>query len=87
MTAAVLLIAVTAVWGVTFVQVKDAVAIYPLFAFLAVRYAIGTAVLASRRRGPAARARQERLHRRGASSASCSRPGLRCRRRASSGRP
>jgi drug/metabolite transporter (DMT)-like permease len=45
MTAAVLLIAVTAVWGVTFVQVKDAVAIYPLFAFLAVRYAIGTAVL------------------------------------------
>jgi drug/metabolite transporter (DMT)-like permease len=45
-TAALLLIAVTAVWGVTFVQVKDAVAIYPLFAFLAVRYAIGTAVLA-----------------------------------------
>ena len=45
MTAAVLLIAVTAVWGVTFVQVKDAVAVYPLFAFLAVRYAIGTAVL------------------------------------------
>jgi drug/metabolite transporter (DMT)-like permease len=44
-TAAVLLIAVTAVWGVTFVQVKDAVAIYPLFAFLAVRYAIGGAVL------------------------------------------
>jgi drug/metabolite transporter (DMT)-like permease len=44
-TAAVLLIAVTAVWGVTFVQVKDAVAIYPLFAFLAVRYAIGSAVL------------------------------------------
>ena len=51
MTAAVLLIAVTAVWGVTFVQVKDAVAIYPLFAFLAVRYAIGTAVpLPPRRR-------------------------------------
>ena len=45
MTAALLLIAVTAVWGVTFVQVKDAVAIYPLFAFLAVRYAIGGAVL------------------------------------------
>jgi len=44
-TAAVLLIAVTAVWGVTFVQVKDAVAVYPLFAFLAVRYAIGSAVL------------------------------------------
>jgi drug/metabolite transporter (DMT)-like permease len=40
------LIAVTAIWGVTFVQVKDAVAIYPLFAFLAVRYAIATGVLA-----------------------------------------
>ena len=42
----VALIAVTAVWGVTFVQVKDAVAIYPLFAFLAVRYAIATGALA-----------------------------------------
>ena len=40
------LIAVTAVWGVTFVQVKDAVDVYPLFAFLAVRYAIATGVLA-----------------------------------------
>jgi drug/metabolite transporter (DMT)-like permease len=40
------LIFVTAVWGVTFVQVKDAVAIYPLFAFLAVRFAIATATLA-----------------------------------------
>ena len=46
MTAAVALLLVTAVWGVTFVQVKDAVAIYPLFAFLAVRYAIASAVLA-----------------------------------------
>src|SRR5438128_4634600 len=45
------LIAVTAVWGVTFVQVKDAVAIYPLFAFLAIRFAIATTTLA----GPAAR--------------------------------
>ena len=45
MVALVLLLAVTAVWGVTFVQVKDAVAIYPLFAFLAVRYAIATGVL------------------------------------------
>jgi drug/metabolite transporter (DMT)-like permease len=44
--ALVALIAVTAVWGVTFVQVKDAVAIYPLFAFLAVRYAIATGTLA-----------------------------------------
>src|SRR5437870_12005459 len=40
------LIAVTAVWGVTFVQVKDAVALYPLFAFLAVRFAIATGTLA-----------------------------------------
>jgi drug/metabolite transporter (DMT)-like permease len=40
------LVFVTAVWGVTFVQVKDAVAIYPLFAFLAVRFAIASAALA-----------------------------------------
>ncbi len=45
------LVAVTAIWGVTFVQVKDAVAIYPLFAFLAVRFLIASGVLA----GPAAR--------------------------------
>jgi len=43
---ALALIAVTAVWGITFVQVKDAVAIYPLFAFLAVRFAIAAATLA-----------------------------------------
>jgi drug/metabolite transporter (DMT)-like permease len=42
----VALLAVTAVWGVTFVQVKDAVALYPLFAFLAVRFAISTVALA-----------------------------------------
>jgi drug/metabolite transporter (DMT)-like permease len=40
------LLLVTAVWGVTFVQVKDAVALYPLFAFLAVRFLIATGVLA-----------------------------------------
>ena len=40
------LLAVTAVWGVTFVQVKDAVALYPLFAFLAVRFAIASLTLA-----------------------------------------
>ncbi len=39
------LIAVTVVWGVTFVQVKDAVEVYPLFAFLAVRYAIAAGAL------------------------------------------
>ncbi len=46
MLALAALIAVTAVWGVTFVQVKDAVEIYPLFAFLAVRFAIATVTLA-----------------------------------------
>jgi drug/metabolite transporter (DMT)-like permease len=45
------LILVTAVWGFTFVQVKDAVELYPLFAFLAVRYVIASAALAP----PAAR--------------------------------
>jgi drug/metabolite transporter (DMT)-like permease len=45
------LVCVTAVWGVTFVQVKDAVAIYPLFAFLAVRFGIASCALA----GPAFR--------------------------------
>jgi drug/metabolite transporter (DMT)-like permease len=40
------LVAVTAIWGVTFVQVKDALELYPLFAFLAVRFAISTAALA-----------------------------------------
>jgi drug/metabolite transporter (DMT)-like permease len=40
------LVAVTAVWGVTFVQVKDAVAIYPLFAFLALRFGIAGCTLA-----------------------------------------
>jgi drug/metabolite transporter (DMT)-like permease len=45
--ALIALIGVTAVWGVTFVQVKDAVALYPLFAFLAVRFAIATLTLAA----------------------------------------
>jgi drug/metabolite transporter (DMT)-like permease len=46
MPAFVALIAVTAVWGVTFVQVKDAVELYPLFGFLALRFAIASVVLA-----------------------------------------
>ena len=46
MRALAVLVAVTAVWGVTFVQVKDAVALYPLFAFLALRFAIATCTLA-----------------------------------------
>ena len=46
MPALLALVAVTAVWGFTFVQVKDALELYPLFAFLAVRFAISTVVLA-----------------------------------------
>jgi drug/metabolite transporter (DMT)-like permease len=61
--ALVALILVTALWGVTFVQVKDAVALYPLFAFLAVRFAIATAVLV-----PVAAPRLRRLGPRGASA-------------------
>src|SRR5918912_3412191 len=41
-----LLVVLTAVWGVTFVQVKDAVALYPLVAFLALRFAIASCTLA-----------------------------------------
>jgi drug/metabolite transporter (DMT)-like permease len=41
----VALIGVTAIWGYTFVPVQEAVAIYPLFAFLAVRFGISTLVL------------------------------------------
>jgi drug/metabolite transporter (DMT)-like permease len=40
------LVGVTAIWGVTFVQVQDAIALYPLFAFLAVRFTISALVLA-----------------------------------------
>src|SRR6188472_3800703 len=40
------LVVVTAIWGYTFVPVQKAVAVYPLFAFLAVRFAISTLVLA-----------------------------------------
>jgi len=41
-----LLVAVTAVWGYTFVPVQRAVAVYPLFAFLAIRFAVSTVALA-----------------------------------------
>ena len=47
MLALLALIAVTAVWGYTFVPMKDAVAVYPLFAFLAVRFLIAAVVLAA----------------------------------------
>jgi drug/metabolite transporter (DMT)-like permease len=58
--ALAILVAVTAVWGVTFVQVKDAVAVYPLFAFLALRFAIASCTLA-----PPGLRRLRRLGRRG----------------------
>jgi drug/metabolite transporter (DMT)-like permease len=45
MPALLALVAVTVVWGLTFVQVKDAVAIYPLFPFLALRFLIAALVL------------------------------------------
>jgi len=63
MRALLALVAVTAVWGVTFVQVKDAVGIYPILPFLAVRFGIASAVLA-----PAA-PRVRGLGRRGAAGA------------------
>src|SRR3954452_241075 len=46
MLAPLVLVVVTAIWGITFVQIKDALELYPLFAFLAVRFAIAVAVLA-----------------------------------------
>ena len=46
------LVVVTAIWGYTFVPVQKAVAVYPLFAFLAVRFAISTATLAPFAWGP-----------------------------------
>jgi drug/metabolite transporter (DMT)-like permease len=58
------LVAVTAVWGLTFVQVKDAVALYPLFAFLALRFAIASLALA-----PVALMRVRSLGRRGTGAA------------------
>src|SRR5256885_17014610 len=77
MRALLALVAVTAVWGVTFVQVKDAVEIYPILPFLAVRFGIASAVLA-----PAA-PRVRGLGRRGAAGA----PPPRARPRAGPGLP
>src|SRR5688572_17400473 len=64
MRALLALVAVTAVWGLTFVQVKDAVALYPLFAFLALRFGIATLTLA-----PVAARRLRGLGRSGAAAA------------------
>jgi drug/metabolite transporter (DMT)-like permease len=57
-------VAVTAVWGLTFVQVKDAVAVYPVMPFLALRFAIAALVLL-----PFGRRRLGGLGRRGVGSA------------------
>lgn len=40
------LVGIAAVWGLTFVMVQDAIAILPVFAFLAYRFAIATALVA-----------------------------------------
>jgi drug/metabolite transporter (DMT)-like permease len=45
-TPLLLLVAVTAVWGYTFVPVQKAVDGFPLFTFLALRFAVSTVVLA-----------------------------------------
>ncbi len=58
MRALIALVGATVVWGLTFVQVKDAVAVYPLFPFLALRFGIAVLVLAPfavRRVGPLGR--------------------------------
>lgn len=44
--ATLALVAIAAVWGSTFVIVKDAVEIYPLYAFIALRFAIAVAAFA-----------------------------------------
>jgi drug/metabolite transporter (DMT)-like permease len=46
------LVAVTAIWGYTFVPVQEALELYPVFAFLAVRFAISTVALAPFALGP-----------------------------------
>ncbi len=52
--ADLLLLVVTAIWGGTFVMVQDAVAVYPVFAFLALRFSLASLIflpmLAQRRR-------------------------------------
>ena len=43
--ADVLLLLVTVIWGSTFVMVKDAVSAYPVFPFIAIRFAFATVAL------------------------------------------
>lgn len=57
------LVAITAVWGVTFVQVKDAVELYPIFLFLGFRFGIASLAL-----GLPLGGRLRRLDRRGLAS-------------------
>ena len=45
MLPAIAILALTAIWGYTFVPVKDAVELYPVLAFLGVRFLIATGVL------------------------------------------
>ena len=54
-----MLLAATAVWGWTFTVVKDAVEVqhYGVIAFLAIRFAIGSALLGARRFAASAVAR------------------------------
>ena len=60
MLPAIAILALTAIWGYTFVPVKDAVELYPVLAFLGVRFLIATGVL-----GVISAARLPRLGRRG----------------------
>ena len=78
------LVAVTAIWGYTFVPVQEAVAVYPLFAFLAVRFAISTATLAPFALGAAPVAARAPAGRPGSARAPCSPPHTGSRRRGSS---
>ena len=47
-----LLLVMTAIWGYTFVPAQEALAVYPLFAFLAARFVISAAALAPISIGP-----------------------------------
>lgn len=60
MLPVIAILALTAIWGYTFVPVKDAVELYPVLAFLGVRFLIATGVL-----GVISAARLPRLGRRG----------------------
>ena len=60
MLPVIAILALTAIWGYTFVPVKDAVELYPVLAFLGVRFLIAMGVL-----GVVAAARLPRLGRRG----------------------